>query len=114
MKRGIVSTVAAMAASAVGAARPKAEKAGKKAKPVTGPGKGVKLAAARLEAHRKAQAARLADADKAPIKVSRQARRRMERRGRKMPVGMMQAEWHRKLGLAVSRKMQARAARGVG
>lgn len=60
-------------------------------------GHGVKLAAARLKAHRSAQAERVKDAPEPT--VTRQQRRQDERRADKMPIGMKQSAWHEARGL---------------
>lgn len=66
-------------------------------KPKKKAGHGVKLAAARLKAHRAAQAKRVKDAPEPTI--TRQQRRQQERRADKMPVGARQDLWHKAKGL---------------
>jgi len=55
---------------------------------------GVERAAKRLDAHRKATAKRLKNATD-DLELSRQVRRQMERRAKKMPISLPQAMWHR-------------------
>lgn len=58
------------------------------------PEKGEQRAAKRLDAHRKATAKRLKNA-RDDFELSRQVRRQMERRAKKMPISLPQAMWHR-------------------
>lgn len=81
----IIAAAAAALASAADIITPEKPGAYIKAEP----GAGVKRAAERLRAHRKAQAERVKDAPKP------------------------QAKWHRGLGLPVSKRMQARADAGI-
>lgn len=69
------------------------------------PGPGAQRAAARLAAHRKAQAERLKDAA-GPV-MTRQQERHQARRGQKMPLGMKQADWHRQMGLPSIKRVRA-------
>lgn len=55
---------------------------------------GVERAAKRLDTHRKATAKRLKNAPD-DLDLSRQVRRQMERRAKKMPISLPQAMWHR-------------------
>ena len=54
---------------------------------------GVERAAKRLDAHRKTTTKRLKNAQD-DLELSRQVRRQMERRAKKMPIGLSQAMWH--------------------
>lgn len=71
-------------------------------------GHGVKLAAARLKAHRAAQAERVKDAPEPT--VTRQQRRQAHRRAGKMPLGMKQSAWHEARGLPKIRPSKRRRA----
>ncbi len=49
-----------------------------------------------------------------PVPMTRQVERQNARRMHKMPLGVKQADWHRHIGLTVSKRMKARADRGIG
>lgn len=66
-------------------------------KPKKKAGHGARLAAARLKAHRAAQAERVKDVPEPT--VTRQQQRQNARRMMKMPVAMRQDDWHRLKGL---------------
>lgn len=74
-------------------------------KPKKKAGHGVKLAAARLNAHRAAQAKRVKDAPEPT--VTRQQKRHEARRLKKMPVSMMQSDWHKLKGLPTIKSRRA-------
>ena len=58
---------------------------------------GAERAVKRLDAHRKATAKRLKNATE-DLELSRQVRRQMERRAKKMPISQPQAMWHQAKG----------------
>lgn len=58
---------------------------------------GVERVAKHLDAHRKATAKRLKNAPD-DLDLSRQVRRQMERRAKKMPISLSQAMWHQAKG----------------
>lgn len=96
----IIATGAAVLASAVDAAAVLIEAVGedlRKPKQKKRAGHGARLAAARIKAHRAAQAERTKDAPEA--QPTRQQRRHSARRLMKMPVTMRQDDWHRLKGL---------------
>lgn len=74
-------------------------------KPKKKAGHGVKLAAARLKAHRAEQAERVKDAPEPT--VTRQQKRHEARRLKKMSVGMKQSDWHKLKGLPTIKSRRA-------